>query len=115
LIDAYPPSNDYPAGYHMNLCDSIIRCRFRNGWDREELMEPGKVYAVRITFTPTSNLFARGHRIRLDISSSNFPRLDLNPNTGEPCGRHTHTTIARNRVYAATDPPSHVVLPLIER
>ncbi len=113
LIDVYPPNDDYPAGYHMYLCDSIIRCRYRDGFEREALMTPGEVYEVEITLPPTSNLFQAGHRIRLDISSSNFPRFDLNPNTGEPMGRHTHTLVAHNAVYIDRDHPSHVVLPII--
>ncbi|MBI3943571.1 MAG: CocE/NonD family hydrolase, partial [Chloroflexi bacterium] len=113
LIDVCPPNEDYPAGYHMNLTDSIIRARYRDSWEREELMEPGQVYQVHITLPPTSNLFQAGHRIRLDVSSSNFPRFDLNPNTGEPMGRHTRMVPAHNTVYLDYTRPSHVVLPVI--
>jgi putative CocE/NonD family hydrolase len=113
LIDVYPPNEDYPQGYHMNLVDSIIRTRYRDSWEREELMEPGRVYRVRIHLPPTSNLFQPGHQIRVDISSSNFPRLDLNPNTGEPMGRHTHAVVAHNTVYVDRSRPSHIVLPII--
>jgi putative CocE/NonD family hydrolase len=113
LVDVYPPNADYPAGYHLNLSDSIIRCRYRAGWDHEELMTPGEIYPVQISLAPTSNLFKAGHRIRLDVSSSNFPRFDLNPNTGEPIGRHTHHTTAHNTVHYGSGYPSHVVLPLI--
>ena len=74
----------------MLLNDSIIRTRFREGFDHEVMMEPGTPYQVTIQLPPTSNLFAAGHRIRIDVSSSNFPRLERNPNTGEPIGRHTH-------------------------
>jgi putative CocE/NonD family hydrolase len=112
LVDEYPPNPDYPEGYHLNLVDSVIRTRYRNGWEREELMEPGRVYAVEIRMHPTSNLFAAGHRLRVDIASSNFPRLDVNPNTGEPIGRHTHLRQAVNTVYLDRDRPSHVVLPV---
>ncbi|MCX5659736.1 MAG: CocE/NonD family hydrolase [Planctomycetota bacterium] len=113
LIDAYPPSEDYPEGFDLNLCDSIIRCRYREGWDREVPMEPSKPCRVTITLPPTSNLFARGHRLRLDISSSNFPRLDVNPNTGEPVGQHTHTQPATNTVFCDPTRPSHVVVPVV--
>jgi putative CocE/NonD family hydrolase len=113
LIDVYPPNLDYPDGYHMNLVDSIIRCRYRDSWEREMLLEPGQVYPVQIKLAPTSNLFQAGHRIRLDISSSNFPRLDVNPNSGEPIGRHTRTVIAHNTVYLDHRRPSHVILPII--
>ena len=113
LIDVHPPTATDPQGFDMNLCDSVIRCRFREGWYREVFMTPGEVYRVTITLPPTSNLFARGHRIRVDISSSNFPRLDINPNTGEPLGRHTHNLVATNCVHLDREHPSHIVLPLI--
>jgi putative CocE/NonD family hydrolase len=113
LIDVYPPNQDYPRGYHLNLVDSILRTRYRDSWEREKLMEPGQVYRVRIELPPTSNLFQARHRIRVDISSSNFPRLDLNPNTGEPVGRHTHTIVAHNTVYVDRTRPSHIILPII--
>ena len=113
LIDVYPSSEDYPGGYHMNLVDSIIRTRYRNGWEKPEMMNPGEVYSVRIDLTPTSNLFVRGHRIRVDVSSSNFPRFDVNPNTGEPVGRHTHAVVARNTLYMDPARPSHIVLPVV--
>ncbi len=115
LIDVYPPNADYPHGYHMNLADSIIRVRYRDGWERETLMEPGEVVTVHITLPPTSNLFAAGHCIRLDVSSSNFPRFDTNPNTGEPVGRHTHTAVAHNTVFLDAARPSKIALPVIPR
>ena len=113
LIDVYPPNPDYPAGYHMNLTDSIIRCRYRDSYEEPALMQPGQAYQVKIILPPTSNLFQEGHRLRVDISSSNFPRYDLNPNTGEPMGRHTHTIVAHNSVYLDRDRPSHILLPVI--
>lgn len=113
LIDVYPANEDYPAGYHMNLVDSILRVRYRNSFKKPELMEPGQVYEIKIPLPPVSNLFQAGHRIRIDISSSNFPRYDLNPNTGEAMGRHTHTVVAHNTVHLDQKYPSHVVLPVI--
>lgn len=113
LIDVVPPNADYPQGYHMNLVDSVLRARYRNSWEREELLEPGVVSPLTIRLPPTSNVFMPGHRLRIDISSSNFPRLDLNPNTGEPLGRHTHTIVATNRVHADARYPSQVELPVI--
>jgi len=113
LVDVHPANEDYPDGYDMLLNDSVIRCRFREGWEREVLMEPGAVVPVTITLPPTSNVFDVGHRIRLDVSSSNWPRLDVNPNTGEPIGRHTHTLTAEQAVYADAEHPSHVLLPVI--
>ncbi|MGH2461027.1 MAG: CocE/NonD family hydrolase [Chloroflexota bacterium] len=113
LLDVYPPNEDYPDGYHLNLVDFILRLRYREGWDREVLLTPGEIYPVRIALPPTSNLFAAGHRIRFDVSSSNFPRFDVNPNTGEPVGRHTHRVIAHNAIYCDPAHPSHVVLPMV--
>ncbi len=113
LIDVHPANPDYPEGYHMNICDSIIRCRYRESFEYEVMMEPGQVYPVTITLPPTSNRFMPGHRIRVDISSSNFPRFDLNPNTGEPMGRHTHTLVAQNSVWCDAERPSRMVLPVI--
>ncbi|MDP6586063.1 MAG: CocE/NonD family hydrolase, partial [Anaerolineales bacterium] len=66
-----------------------------------------------IELAPVSNLFKAGHRIRVDISSSNFPRFDVNPNTGEPVGRHTYTKLATNVLFASPQYPSHIVLPII--
>lgn len=113
LVDVYPASEDYPDGYHLNISDSIIRVRYRNGYERAEMVNLGEVYQVRIRLAPTSDLFKTGHRIRLDIASSNFPRFDVNPNTGEPVGIHTHTLPARNTVYVDRARPSQIVLPVI--
>jgi predicted acyl esterase len=72
------------------------------------MMEPGTPHAVKLRLPPTSNVFAKGHRIRVDVSSSNFPRLERNPNTGEPIGRHTQEVVAENTVHGG-----RVVLPVI--
>ena len=113
VVDVHPANEDYPEGFDMLLNDSIIRCRYREGFDREVLLEPGVPVPVTITLPPTSNLFDIGHRIRVDVSSSNWPRLDVNPNTGEPMGRHTHQVVAEQTVYVDAERPSHIVLPVI--
>ena len=113
LIDVYPSSEEYPEGFHLPLEDSIKRARFRDGFDGEKLMTPEVVYEVQIELPPVSNRFVKGHRIRVDISSSNFPRFDVNPNTGEPIGRHTRTQKATNTVYMDRDHCSHIVLPIV--
>lgn len=113
LVDVYPPNRDYPEGYHLNLTDSILRVRYRNGFDHEEFLTPHEIVPITLELAPTSNLFQTGHRIRLDISSSNFPRFDVNPNSGEPMGRHTHTVTAQNTVYCWGEHASHVVLPIV--
>lgn len=114
LVDVYPPSTDYPDGYALNLTDGILRVRYRDSWERPSLMVPGNVYKITLRLFPTSNLFAPGHRLRLDISSSNFPHFDLNFNTGEPEGQATHSRIAQNRLFVDAKRPSHMVLRLAE-
>jgi hypothetical protein len=112
LVDVYPPSMDFPTGFDMNLTDAIVRGRYRATRDRAVLLEPGKVYEYTIEPFPTANVFKKGHRIRVDISSSNFPRFDVNPNTGEPLGKNRRTVSAENTVHHSATYPSHVVLPL---
>ncbi len=112
LIDVYPPSTDYPDGYAMLLCEDIVRMRYRDGRPTAELIEPGRVYRVRIPIGPTSNVFKAGHRVRVDITSSSFPEYDVNPNTGEPLGRHTRTVTAHQTIHHDRSMPSHVLLPI---
>jgi uncharacterized protein len=76
-------------------------------------MAPGEVYAITIELFPTANFFCRGHRLRLDISSSNFPHFDVNPNSGEPEGSWKRPHIARNRFFVEPNRPSHILLPVI--
>ena len=113
LIDVYPPNADYPEGFAMNLTDGILRARYRDSWERPAPMTPGEIYAIRVEAFPTSNLFKRGDRIRIDISSSNFPHFDVNPNTGEPEAKSLSSRVASNRVYVDGEHPSHVILPVI--
>jgi putative CocE/NonD family hydrolase len=115
LIDVHPAGPDLPGGMDMNLEDGIQRARFRDSLDHAELMQPGRIYALTIHLYPTSNLFAKGHRIRLDISSSNFPRFDLNPNTGEALNASRRLAVATNTIYHDQEHPSHVILPIIPR
>lgn len=115
LLDVYPPSADYPGGYALNLTDGILRCRYRDSWSEPRPMQTGSVYRIRVEAFPTSNLFVRGHRIRLDVSSSNFPRFDVNPNTGAAEGSGLTTNVARNTVHCDRARPSHVVLPIVRR
>lgn len=114
LIDVYPPSHDWPGGFDLNIGDGIVRGRFREGLEREKLMTPGEAYPFTIKLYPTSNVFKRGHRIRVDISSSNFPRFDVNPNTGEPLNRQRLSRIAEQTIYHDADHPSRIVLPVID-
>jgi putative CocE/NonD family hydrolase len=113
LIDVYPPNPDYPDGYELNIGDSIIRARYRSGRERPEPLEPGRPYEFTITLYPTSVLFRRGHRIRLHVASSNFPRFDVNPNTGGPLGVDQARVIATQTVFHDAARPSRVILPII--
>jgi putative CocE/NonD family hydrolase len=76
-------------------------------------MQPGEASKITIRLYPTSNVFKKGHRIRVDVSSSNFPRFDVNPNTGEPLNEHRRTQIATNTVYHNAQHPSRIILPVI--
>jgi putative CocE/NonD family hydrolase len=99
LVDVYPPSESFPTGFDLNVTDALVRMRYRNGRHTQDLIEPGKVYEVTIRPFPTANVFKKGHRIRVDISSSNFPRFDVNPNTGEPLGMNRRWASTDNTVY----------------
>jgi putative CocE/NonD family hydrolase len=113
LIDEIPPNPSYPLGFDLNIGDSILRTRYRSSLDHPELMVPGQIYPITITLYPTSNVFKKGHRIRVDISSSNFPRFDVNPNTGDPLSTHRRMVAADNTVYQDAGHPSHVLLPVV--
>lgn len=112
LLDVYPPSEDFPGGFHLNLTDAIVRMSYRNGRHERSLITPGEVYELSIEPFPTANVFKKGHRIRIDISSSNFPRWDVNPNTGEPFESSRRKVKADNTIYHSAERPSHVVLPV---
>ena len=113
LIDEYPPNADYPNGYALNLGDSILRMRYREGFDGPSFMTPGEIYEIELRLQATSNYFAPGHRIRVDVSSSNFPHYDVNPNTGEPLGLTEGWAVADQAIYHDSARPSHVVLPVV--
>ncbi|MEW6355115.1 MAG: CocE/NonD family hydrolase [Planctomycetota bacterium] len=103
----------YPCGYAMNLCDGILRARYRESFEKAKFMRPGKVYEFTIDLWVTGNVFRKGHRIRVDISSSNFPRFDRNPNTGHDFGMDAEIREARQVVHHDRKYPSHIVLPVI--
>ncbi|HET6565373.1 MAG TPA: CocE/NonD family hydrolase [Xanthomonadales bacterium] len=110
LVDVCPANEDFPDGFCMNIADGILRCRFREGWEQEVFMQAGKVYPIRIETLPASNRFKAGHRLRLDISSSNFPQFDVNPNNGEWPGSRTKFRVAQNRVHLGEAYPSSITL-----
>lgn len=113
LVDVYPPSKDYPAGVELNIGDSIIRARYRDSLEQAKPLTPGRPVELTIEMYPTSLVFRRGHRIRVDISSSNFPRFDVNPNTGEPLAQERGYRVATNTVYHDAARPSRILLPVI--
>jgi hypothetical protein len=103
----------YPDGRAINLCDGIIRARYRQSLDEPTPIEPGKLYRYEIDLWVTSNVFLPGHKIRVEISSSNFPRFDRNPNTGHAFGADAELQTAEQTVHHAGEHASHIVLPVI--
>ncbi len=105
----------HPDGYAQNLTDGIIRARYRNFTKGEapSLIEPGKAYEYEIDLWATSNVFKAGHRIRLDVTSSNFPRWDRNPNTGHDFGVDAELAVAHQAILHDREHVSYVVLPIV--
>jgi putative CocE/NonD family hydrolase len=105
----------HPDGYARNLLDGIIRARYRDSASAPSLIEPGEVNRYTIDLWATSNVFLPGHRIRVEVSSSNFPRFDRNPNTGRTIATETELRPAEQHIYHDAERPSHIVLPVIPR
>jgi putative CocE/NonD family hydrolase len=104
----------HPDGFAQRLCDSMVRARFRNGYrEPESRLVPDEVTAFEIDMWSTSHLYQAGHRIRLEVSSSAFPKYDRNLNTGAPIATATQMVTAVNSVWHTSDYPSHLVLPEI--
>jgi putative CocE/NonD family hydrolase len=105
-----------PNGFARNVQDGILRARYRDAIGKQgTLIEPGKIYEYTIDMWATSNTFLPGHRIRLEIASSNFPRFDRNLNTGEDPANGTRMVTAKQTIYHNAQYPSHVLLPVIPR
>lgn len=117
LVDVYPPSPDFPSGVALNVADSIVRGRYRESLVAEKPMTPGTPYELTIEMYPTSLVFGRGHRIRLDVSSSNFPRFDRNTNTGGTIAEEGAGDLVQavNRVFHTVAYPSRLILPVTSR
>jgi len=117
------PDTDFTAklvdvgscGYARNVQDGIVRARYHRSTEQAEAIQPGKVYHYVIDLAGTSNVFKAGHRIRLEISSSNSPRFSRNPNTGRPIGDDTELRTALQTILHDAAHPSHIVLPIIPR
>jgi len=109
LIDVYPDGSAY------NLDETILRARYREGYDKQVFMQPGDVYKLNISPMSTSNYFAAGHRIRIEVSSSNFPRFTRNLNTGGKNYDETEGVIANNTIHHSRKYPSRIRLPIVKR
>jgi len=107
----------YPDGRAEILTDGILRARYRESFTEPKLLSSGQIYELRLDLWATSNLFKAGHRIRLEVSSSNFPRFDRNTNTGGTIEKETEKDFVQavNRIYHDAAHPSHLILPIIER
>ena len=103
----------WPNGYAQNLTEGILRLRYRNSREQPELAKPGEVYHLTVDLWATSNVFLAGHRLRLEISSSNFPRFDRNLNTGETQATSSKMQPATNVIYHDKEHPSALVLPIV--
>lgn len=104
----------YPDGRSFNLCEGMLRTRFRDGLTRERLMTPGTVYPLDIDCWSTSVIFNRGHRIRVHVTSSSSPGWDVNPNTGDGFRANDRQRVARNTVYLGGTRASHILLPIAQ-
>jgi putative CocE/NonD family hydrolase len=103
----------WPNGFAQNLTSGILRLRYRNSQEKPELGNPGETYHITVDLWATSNVFLRGHKLRLEVSSSNFPRFDRNLNTGEEQARATRMVKATNVIYHDKAHPSALVLPIV--
>jgi hypothetical protein len=109
LVDVHPDGRAY------GLADGIVRARYRHGVEGPELLEPGTVVKYQVDLQATSNVFRKGHRIRVQVSSSNFPRFSRNPNTGRDIATETELVPAMQAILHDAGHPSHVRLPIIPR
>lgn len=103
----------WPDGFAQNLTEGILRLRYRNSQEKPELANPGETYHITVDLWATSNVFLAGHKLRLEVSSSNFPRFDRNLNTGEDQSRATRMIKATNMLYHDKAHPSALILPLV--
>ncbi len=103
----------WPDGFAQRLIDGMVRARFRNGMEEPELIEPGKVYAYNVDMWNTCQVFMKGHRMRVEIASSGFPKYDRNLNAGETLGKTTRMQTADQKIYHDREHPSAVVLPIV--
>jgi putative CocE/NonD family hydrolase len=105
----------WPDGFAQRLSDGMVRARFREGMDRPAPVEPGRAYPLDVDVWNTCQLFRAGHRIRLEIASSAFPKFDRNPSTGEPLGKTARLERSEQKILHDREHPSHLVLPIVPR
>ena len=103
----------WPNGFVQRLNDGMVRARFRNGWERPELIVPGRVYSYDIDVWNTCQTLLPGHRIRVEVASSAFPKFDRNPNTGDPVGMTARMQVADQTIYHDRERASYIVLPFV--
>lgn len=115
LMDVYPASHDYPKGFAMNITDGIFRCRYRESWSKTKPLNTAEVTEITITPFETCNLFKKGHKIRLDIASSNFPKYDVNPNSGEAEGQAKSKRIAKNTIHLSQQYASYMEIEYLDQ
>jgi putative CocE/NonD family hydrolase len=111
LVDVWPKGK----AFNLNAVGGIVRARYRDLQFEPKLIKPGKVYEYSINLSGTCNIFKAGHRIRVEISSSNFPFWDRNLNTGHPIGQDAKMNVAVQTIYLSNRYPSHIVLPVIPK
>jgi putative CocE/NonD family hydrolase len=102
-----------PDGFAKNLTEGILRARYRNSPEKAEFINPGQIYKFTIDLWSTANVFRKGHRMRLEVSSSDFPRFDRNSNTGEDPAAATKSVSASNTIYHDAERPSALILPIV--
>lgn len=107
LIDVHPNGDAYP------MAEGMLRARFRQGLDKPELLKANQPYEFTVDMVGTAVVFQYGHRIRVDVTSSNFPQFDRNPNTGEPLGSSAKVRVAKQTLHHSAARPSHIVLPVV--
>ena len=103
----------HPSGYAQILREGIIRARYRNSFKQQELISPGRVYEYTIDLWSISHVFNKGHKIQVEIASSNFPKYDRNPNTGRRFGEDAELQKSRQTIYHDSQHPSCIILPVV--
>lgn len=117
------PDTDFTAklldvwenGFTQRLTDGMVRARFRQGMDKPSLIIPNRIYSYEIDLWNTCQTFKKNHQIRIEVSSSAFPKYDRNPNTGEELGKTTQLQTANQKIYHSATYPSHIILPIIPK